>query len=172
MQVCLRSDVTRSRQYEDNFFSHSFVLNFAYAELQEAKKEYAEVHTIFERLIKNLHKQLDDLEARIGSRNSSFATDGKPQPINANGNGNGITTEAGIHSNNSSFETQNSDDKPSKSEEIAERRTEFGLVWIVYMRFARRAESLKSSRGVFGKSRKDRWTPWEVYEAAGTSTLT
>lgn len=156
-----------SRWYQEIiFYSHSFVLNFAYAELLEAKKEYAEVHTVFDKLIHNLHEELDALEARTNSRNSSFLTDGnKVHPTN--GNGNGITTEASIHSNNSSFETQNSDNKPSKSEEIAERRSEFGLVWIVYMRFARRAESLKSSRAVFGKSRKDRWTSWEVYETAG-----
>lgn len=34
------------------------------------------------------------------------------------------------------------------------------------MRFCRRAEGLKSSRAVFGKARKDKWTSWEVYEAA------
>jgi cleavage stimulation factor subunit 3 len=41
----------------------------------------------------------------------------------------------------------------------------------MYMRFARRAEGVKSSRMAFGKARKDRWAPWEVYEAAGMFLL-
>ena len=36
----------------------------------------------------------------------------------------------------------------------------------MYMQFGRRAEGLQSSRAIFGNARKDRWTPWEVYEAA------
>jgi len=34
------------------------------------------------------------------------------------------------------------------------------------MRFGRRSEGVKSLRGIFGKARKDRWVPWEVYEAS------
>ena len=41
-----------------------------------------------------------------------------------------------------------------------------GLPYIVYMRFAR-IESVKTSRAVFGRARKDRWAPWEVSEASG-----
>jgi cleavage stimulation factor subunit 3 len=75
-----------------------------------------------------------------------------------------------VTSNNSSFATQASDEKPPRSKELAERRTEYGVVWIMYMRFGRRAEGLQSSRTIFGRARKDRWTPWEVYEAAGKAT--
>ena len=35
------------------------------------------------------------------------------------------------------------------------------------MRFGRRSEGVKSFRGIFGKARRDRWIPWEVYEASG-----
>jgi cleavage stimulation factor subunit 3 len=40
------------------------------------------------------------------------------------------------------------------------------------MRFARRSEGVKSSRLVFSKARRDRWLPWEVYEADGRFTST
>ncbi|KAF9487360.1 hypothetical protein BDN71DRAFT_1436920 [Pleurotus eryngii] len=36
----------------------------------------------------------------------------------------------------------------------------------MYMRFARRAEDIKSARAVFQRARKDRWVPWEVYDAS------
>lgn len=67
---------------------------------------------------------------------------------------------------NASFTTQ-SDEKPFQNKELSEKRQEYGLAWTVYMRFARRAEGLKSARAVFGQARRDKWTPWEVYESAG-----
>jgi len=75
--------------------------------------------------------------------------------------------EAGIHSTASSFNTQASDEKPSKHTELQRLRTEYGVAWIMYMLFGRRAEGVKPLRGIFGKARRDRWIPWEIYEASG-----
>lgn len=148
----------------------SFLLTFAYVEAQEVKKEYADVHTTFDKLLTHLRAELEVLETRVNSANSSLSSLGSSSGITAPATNLASTglTEAGIQSNNSSFATQASDEKPPKSQELSERRTEYGLVWIMYMRFGRRAESVKVSRGIFGKARKDRWTPWQVYEAAGT----
>ncbi len=67
-----------------------------------------------------------------------------------------------------SFSSNSSDDRPKQqTTETAETATEYGLVWIMYMRFAMRSEGVKPSRAIFAKARKDRRTPWEVYEAAG-----
>ncbi|KIO06747.1 hypothetical protein M404DRAFT_998863 [Pisolithus tinctorius Marx 270] len=146
----------------------SFLLNFAYAELQEGRKEYAEVNATFDKLIDRLHVQLEELEARVNSASSSFSSDITGRSV-ATSVPSSITpgpTEPGTVSNNSSFATQNADEKPPKSKELQERRSEYGLVWIMYIRYARRAHDLKTFRAVFAKARKDRWTPWEVYEAA------
>src|SRR5271156_4882870 len=95
-----------------------------------------------------------------GSENGATTT--------TNNNNNASTTaEAGIHSTSSSFNAQASDEKPSKHTELQRLRTEYGVAWIMYMRFGRRAEGVKSLRGIFGKARRDRWVPWEVYEASG-----
>ena len=82
-----------------------------------------------------------------------------------------VTPGPGVQSQNSSFKfnTQSSDDKPPKNKELTDKRTDYGNVWIVYIRFARRAESLQSARTLFGEARRDRLTPWEVYEAEGAS---
>jgi cleavage stimulation factor subunit 3 len=37
----------------------------------------------------------------------------------------------------------------------------------MYVCFGRRAEGVKSLRGIFGKARRDCWIPWEVYQASG-----
>ena len=134
----------------------SFVLNFAYAEAQEANKNYEEVHATFDKFLEVLRKDLQVMEERVNAVNASQVTDV--------GN---LSQESSSSSN-----SQSSDEsKPSKNKELSDRRTEYGLAWIVYMRFARRAENLKSARAVFGKARRDKWTPWEVYEAAGAPKL-
>ncbi|KAH7921985.1 Suf-domain-containing protein [Leucogyrophana mollusca] len=146
----------------------SFLLHFAYAEQIEARGDHTEVIATFDKLLDKLRIDLEALEARANSANSSFSSDGSGRtvPVNTPAPTTTGLTEAGTHSNNSSFATQSADEKPPKVKELAERRTEYGLVWIMYIRFARRAQDIKSFRQIFAKARRDRWTPWEVYESA------
>ena len=130
------------------------------------------MHQTFKKFLGILRQGLDETEQAINVANSSFTSNGTAStlPTSSADTSSMIGTQAGIQSQNSSFSTQSSsDEKPSKSKELADRRTEYGIAWIIYMRFARRAETLQSARNVFGQARKDTWTPWEVYEAAGTS---
>jgi cleavage stimulation factor subunit 3 len=139
--------------------SISFLLTFAYAEALEVKKEFEEVHALYEKFLGTLRANLEQLEGASG--NTSLASNGSSQITNGNANADG-------GSQNSSFNTQ-SGEEPQKKTELQKLRTEYGLAWIMYMRFGMRAEGVKPSRTIFAKARKDRWTPWEVYEAAGMS---
>ena len=116
----------------------------------EADKNFEEVHATFDKFLEVLRKDLVSVEARVNAGTQPSA--------------NGATAADGAQSQNSSQSTEGGS---PKSKELNDRRTEYGVAWIVYMRFARRAENLKSARAVFGKARRDRWTPWEVFEAAG-----
>ncbi|RXW20199.1 hypothetical protein EST38_g5659 [Candolleomyces aberdarensis] len=127
----------------------SYLLTFVYVEVMEREKDYAEVHTTFERFLGLQSKILDELQD-------------SPE-VTANGSFNG--SHPASQSTNGSFGSQSSDNKPPKLTELQERRTEYGLVYVLYMRFARRAEGLQALRKVFGKARKDKWATWEVYEA-------
>jgi cleavage stimulation factor subunit 3 len=130
-------------------------------EALELQGNFEEVHKVFERFLEALRRDLDVHEARIApSATSSTMSTGGAELIGSQG------TE--IIPPNASFTTQ-SDEKPFQSKELSEKRQEYGLAWTVYMRFARRAEGLKSARGVFAQARRDKWTPWEVYESAGAS---
>ena len=121
------------------------------------------MHATFEKVLKTLQTGLEALESRITGPNASTAAAAMTV---TNGSGN-LSGEAALPSTNSSFATQTSDEKPSGSKELTERRAEYGLVYIMHMRFARRAEGLQSSRTIFGKARRDKWISWQVYEAAG-----
>jgi cleavage stimulation factor subunit 3 len=155
----------------------SFVLNFAFAETLELKGKFEDVHEVFRKFLEVLRLDLEDVEARVSSANSSLVSMSSQDAAAINGNAStmsngGIanaTANTTIPDGSSSFAL---DERPSKPRELAERRTEYGLVWIMYMRFSRRAEGLKAWRGVFKEARKDRWTPWEVYEAAGMHVTT
>ena len=135
----------------------SYVLTFAYAEALEVRKTFAEVHSQFDRLLGVLSAKLEEVEARVKTEESQ--------------NVNNPFTPADVGDVNSqsqnSSDSQQSDEKPHKLTELEQRRGEYGLVYIIYMRFGRRAEGIKSSRAIFGRARKDKWTSWHVYDAAG-----
>lgn len=155
----------------------SYLLNFAYAEAQEARKDLTEVHATYERFLDILRIELELQEKNL-NQSVTLNTNGNPSPENGNTNaengGSGDTNlgeavPAPLTSPNSSQQSHgsNTQDDDHRTKELAERRSEFGLAYIMYMRFGRRAEGVKSSRAIFGKARKDRWTPWEVFDAAG-----
>ncbi|KAL0575471.1 mRNA 3'-end-processing protein rna14 [Marasmius crinis-equi] len=134
----------------------SYVLNFALAEALEARKEFTEVHAVYEKFISVLRDELTALDnadkARAASQAASAAAEGDPMTVER------------------STEQTNGDSSANApfllSEEFKERRKEFGITYISYMRFVRRAQGVNASRPIFGKARKDPFTPWQVYESA------
>jgi cleavage stimulation factor subunit 3 len=121
---------------------------------------------MFENLLSVLRTDLEAREQHLLSANSSFSSSTAISATAAAP----PTTEARVHSN-PSLASQSSDGKPPKVKEMADRQADYGLVWIMYMRFGKRAEGLKAMRSIFAKARKDRLIPWTVYEAAGTLTV-
>lgn len=101
---------------------------------------------------------LDDMEAREASDKAAMDTAGTDGEANKD-----LLTNGKDHS----FSSQKSDEK--NAEEFTSTRKVFGNIYIMYIRFALRAEGVEASRQVFAKARKDKWTPWEVFEAAGRS---
>lgn len=144
----------------------SFVLNFAYAEALEldGADNYSAVHRVFTTLLSGLRARL---EARqTFSRNSGVAAGGDNQ-----GQNKWPDTVQQVAQGAEGFDAHAVDDGSTSTSEkdFASRRHEYGLAWIMYMRFARRAEGTKSGRETFGKARQDDLIPWQVYEAAAQS---
>ncbi|KAF6748569.1 hypothetical protein DFP72DRAFT_1034925 [Ephemerocybe angulata] len=125
----------------------SYLLAFAYAEAMELKKEYPEVHSTFNKIIAVRAKHLEELA--------------KTNPPEENG----AKEEPASQSTNSSFGSQAAEEKPTKLSEYQEWRRDYGIAYIMYMRFARRCEGLPALRKIFLRARKDKLVPWEVYEA-------
>ncbi|KAL1747771.1 hypothetical protein HDZ31DRAFT_31172 [Schizophyllum fasciatum] len=140
----------------------SFLLTFAYAEALELKRQYTEVHDLYTKFLDTLRVELDELEAKVKSETEGAAANGN----GANG-ANGMQVD-GPASANTSIDSQAPPESKTAAT-LALRRKEYGHAYVMYIRFARRAEGEKAGRTLFGKARKDRWTPWEVYEAAAYS---
>lgn len=143
----------------------SFLLTFAYAEALEIKKDFAEVHNIYEKFLAVLVAELKTLDQTTNAAQDGANGSGSQNP-NGSGNGANNSGDMGSQSQNSYITPV---EEPKKKTDLQRHRTEYGLAWIMYMRFAMRAEGVRKSRAVFGKARKDPWTPWEVFEAAGMS---
>lgn len=133
-----------------------FLLHFAFAEIQESQGKLPDVHNAFNGLIGELHSQLENIETSIS---------GEVEAARAS------VPSTGVVNGELSME------RDERAKQVLDRRNkeidgmkgELGVVWIMYMRFARRAEGLKPARTVFGKARKDKFCHWGVYEAAGLS---
>ena len=147
----------------NHFFS--FVLNFAYAEALELQSNFTEVHAVFEKFLEVLRKDLEARETKLNASTFSSSSLSSQRSV-----GDVSQLQTGTLTPKECFTTMSStEDKPSKNKELADRQTDYGIAWIMYIRFARRAESLESTCNVFGKARRDRWTSWDVYEAEGRS---
>ncbi|KAI0719877.1 hypothetical protein C8T65DRAFT_693151 [Cerioporus squamosus] len=115
----------------------SFLLNFAYAEMLEAQQHFSLAKETFEKLLSMLRKQLDHIIVNLNtSREETICYDSG-------------TLQA----------------RP-KLTELSDRRKEYGVVWIAYIRFIRRTNGLNAARETFNRARQDSGTPWEVHEAA------
>ncbi|KAK7447756.1 mRNA 3'-end-processing protein rna14 [Stygiomarasmius scandens] len=128
----------------------SFLLNFAYIDFLENKKEFETVHKTFNRLLEILQKNLDRLQAEAVAL---------PDDVHESHG-----TEAG--SSSEELQARLFRMNIIDSEELKDMVKEYGLVWIMYMRFGRRAEGVQSSRAIFGKARKGKYVSWEIFEAA------
>ncbi|KAJ3774932.1 Suf-domain-containing protein [Lentinula raphanica] len=129
--------------------SSSFLLNFAYAEALEIKKEYAQVHTTYSDFLQAQKDSLEKLQEQLNQDKDKTKGDDIDDEI--------ATDIDGLNSNDSLLSAVNND--------LEDRKKEYALTYIMYMRFARRSEGVKASRTLFGKARRDKYASWEVYEA-------
>ena len=119
-------------------------------------KNNAEVHKAFDSLFGTLHSHLDKLDEQFKAELEAVRK----------------ANDSHTHTNGDTGDDQ---DSPVKAvtekweKELDAHKKELGVVWIMLMRFSRRAEGLRPARSIFAKARKDKYCPWEVYEAAGES---
>lgn len=113
-----------------------------------------EAHSAFDALLKALHDQLEAAEKTIANEVEAARAS---------------VPSTGVMNGELSLERDEREKQvmDRHNKELEGMKGELGVVWIMLMRFARRAEGLRPARGIFTKARKDKFCPWSVYEAAG-----
>lgn len=150
----------------------SFVLNFALAENYELQKNNAEVHATYTKLLQGVLEEIEALDAKVNASTSAnekdaasgtaSATEPSAEQPEVPPPSSGLNKELSVSTATSSSASE----EASLATQLRERKQEYGLVYIMYIRFAMRSEGLEASRVVFQKARKDKFAPWEVFEAA------
>ncbi|KAE9411113.1 Suf-domain-containing protein [Gymnopus androsaceus JB14] len=129
----------------------SFLLTFAYTEVLELRKEYAQVHTTYSKFLDIQKATLTELQQSIDEEQERTKK--------------AAETAKSDESIASQLDLLSSSEEIFLSGDFDDRKKEYALTYIMYMRFARRAEGVKASRSLFGRARRDKYASWEVYEA-------
>ncbi|KAH8115839.1 hypothetical protein DFH11DRAFT_1582351 [Phellopilus nigrolimitatus] len=69
-----------------------------------------------------------------------------------------MVVEASFAATKTTSSSSSPSEVPPHAKNVRERQQEYGLVYIMYIRFVLRAEGVSASCAVFGKAIKDKWT--------------
>lgn len=140
----------------------SFLLTFALAEIEEEQKNFADCHSIYTSLIDSLNTETEDMRVQVASEVE--VARGPEIPVQADNDMNG--EESDYARLVREREERGKLVQERRGKDIENSKTAAGIVWVYYMRFARRAEGLKAARLVFGKARKSPNVTWHIFEAS------
>ncbi|KAF9160165.1 mRNA 3'-end-processing protein rna14 [Actinomortierella ambigua] len=156
----------------------SYLVHFAYAELEESRKNTAEAREAYESLIKNLSEKIDEMNKKVDEdvqRMTTQLMEEHQQEHEAAGQANKKIRDA--EEVNGEMRERERDEFKKRTKEIQEfeknARKEVdkvvrgaGLAWIMFMQYVRRTEGTNQWRKVFGRARRSNGCPYEVYVAA------
>ncbi|WWC90032.1 uncharacterized protein L201_004962 [Kwoniella dendrophila CBS 6074] len=144
----------------------SYLITFALAELLEDLSQFPAVHELYQAFLSSLAPEIDDLKEVI-EREVDMAKGPEIPPV-APG------TDINMDEDGISEHQRMVDERENRGKLVEERRGKevedlskgVNVGWVMYMRFARRAEGIKAARAVFGKARKSPYLTWHTFEAS------
>ncbi|WWC61133.1 uncharacterized protein I303_103712 [Kwoniella dejecticola CBS 10117] len=143
----------------------SFLVTFALAELLEDLSQYPAVHELYQNFLTSLTPEINDLKKTI-EREVEIAKGPEIPPVSGD--------DVNMDGDGMSEHQRMVEERDNRGKLVEERRGKqveelmkgVNLGWIMYMRFARRAEGIKAARAIFGKARKSPYLTWHVFEAS------
>lgn len=163
----------------------SLLLHYAYIESEESKGSFEECHRVYNALVERLQAEIErvvaatqveiadalDDKARyeLEEKARRAAATAADERMHEDGDGDdGEVSEAVRIQERESIRAAITE---SKAEELNELKRLTANVWIMQMRFARRAEGVQAARAVFSRARKSAHTTWQVFEASAMLEL-
>lgn len=120
--------------------THSILLTFATAEIEEDRKLFSEAHALFTNLLDQLAHDMDALNDRIAQEVIAAKGPEIPRPAT---DGMDIDGEGPMAVYNRVMDEREERGRlvsERRGKEADELRNAMGVVWVMYMRYARRAE--------------------------------
>ncbi|CAG8648308.1 4181_t:CDS:10 [Dentiscutata erythropus] len=146
----------------------SFLVHFAYAELQEHRKQFAETRKAYESLLSNVQTQIEESEKSTADEINALMKTSSADSVSEDENTldlDGETREQ-LRIKEKELERERTKIEESRRHEIDELSRAYSLVWIMLMRFTRRIEGIKSARLIFSKARKSNYCTYHVFVAS------
>lgn len=151
----------------------SLLLHYAYAELEESKGQNEECHKVYNGLIERLQAEIEstttamqtEIKEALEEKERVEAQEKAMRNQNMMQN-NDDDDEVSVEVRNQEKESIKRAIMESKTEHLNELKRLAASVWIMQMRFARRAEGIQQARGVFSRARKWPHVGWQVFEAS------
>ncbi|KAK0536636.1 mRNA 3'-end-processing protein rna14 [Tilletia horrida] len=151
----------------------SFLLSFAFVDLQEGRKQTSECSSVLDALLQVVHSKIDNRLADVAAQCAAIDAEGtaaRAALLEAKRKTGAVEDLAGEERE---LERQQEEKRTERKRVIeAEARPETdelkesaALIWIKHMQFLRRTEGIRSTRALFGKARKSPYCTWQVWEA-------
>ncbi|KAF9920499.1 mRNA 3'-end-processing protein rna14 [Linnemannia zychae] len=154
----------------------SFLLHFAYAEMEETRKNFKESRAAYEALVKNLTEKIDDMNSKVdqevqAAKAALLAEQQLLEGPGSNKKVRDIEEVDGEMRERERDELKKRTKELQQYEKLARKEVEemikgCGLAWIMFMQFVRRTEGTSQWRHVFGRARRSNACPYQVYIAA------
>ncbi|KAG0020917.1 mRNA 3'-end-processing protein rna14 [Podila clonocystis] len=155
----------------------SFLLHFAYAEMEESRKNFKEGRQAFETLIKNLTEKIDDMNKNVTQEVQAAMMALQAEQQLLDGSTGSTKKVRDIEEVDGEMRERERDELKKRGKELqqyeklARKEVEelikgTGLAWIMFMQFVRRVEGTSQWRQIFGRARKSNACPYQVYVAA------
>ncbi|KNC99538.1 uncharacterized protein SPPG_04928 [Spizellomyces punctatus DAOM BR117] len=145
----------------------SLLLNLSFAELEESrKKDMNELQKIFDTLISHLELRLDEINAKYDAeRDRLMAGMSKDEEAGGPDDWDGERREREREKLKEKQKEVEQKVDERRKKELENTKKALSLVWIVYMRTARRAQNVKASRAVFSRARKSAHCTYHIWVA-------
>ncbi|KAL1924490.1 uncharacterized protein VTP21DRAFT_4144 [Calcarisporiella thermophila] len=146
----------------------SYLLHFAYVEIEESRSHITECHTAFESILNNLTKVIEEVksntEAELKALEAQLA-EAEKESDEKNMELDGEMRER-LREKEREKDVGRSAIEERQKEQIDALARGCSLVWIMYMNFAKRAEGITGARQVFRKARKFEHCTYHVFLAS------
>lgn len=142
----------------------SLLLNFSYAELCESKRQLDEARQAYDQLVTTLDKNIEDLKQAAQQEINKLheEADVERASLNLSDDIDGEVREQ-LRSREKHVKKEQDAIEKKLNDQVEVIARGGSLVWINYMRFARRTDGIKSARALFSRARKATNCTYHVY---------